>query len=120
MTLTEVVVASALLVVAVAPILQALTVAQTTGRIIDYKTQSLVLARGKLETIRAQCIHHYDVSFQEHSGQIEGSYLCNVHDDQDPDLRLVTVAVGYDADGNRELSDNEVYVTLGTYVARRQ
>ena len=119
MTLTEVVVASTLLVIAVVPILRALTVAQVTGRIIDNKTQSLILAQGKLETIRARSIHHYEDAFAEDSTQLTGSYLCNVTDDQDPDLRLVTVSVGYDADADGDLSQAEEHVTLATYIARR-
>ena len=119
MTLTEMAVASALLVVAIVPILRALTIAQTSGRVIDHKTQSLILAQNKLETIRAQCLHHYDTSFQEDSGRITGAYLCDVADDQDEALRLVTVSVGFDADGDADLSEDEVHVTLATYIARR-
>lgn len=119
MTLTEVVVASTLLVVAAVPILRALTIAQATGRIIDNKTQSLILAQSKLETIRARSIHHYDDSFAEDSAQVLGSYLCSVTDDQDSDLRLVAVSVGYDADADGDLSEAEVHATLATYIARR-
>lgn len=119
MTLTEVVVASVLLVVAVVPILRALTIAEVTARIVEYKTQSLILAQGKLDRIRAQSVHHYDDSFQEDDGVLSGSYLCNVTDDRDSDLRLVTVSVGYDDDGNGTLSDDETHVTLPTYIARR-
>ena len=108
MTLTEVVVASTLLVVAVVPILRALTIAQVTGRVVDNKTQALILAQGKLEAIRARSIHHYDESFAEDSAPITGSYLCDVTDDQDSDLRLVTVSVGYDEDGDGNLSHSEV------------
>ena len=118
MTLTEVVVASVLLVVAVVPVLRALTIAEVTGRIVEYKTQSLILARGKLDRIRAQSIYHYDDSFQEDDGALTGSYLCNVTDDRDSDLRLVTVSVGFDADGDGRLSDDEVHVTLATYIAK--
>ncbi len=118
-TLTEVVVASSLLVIAVVPILRALTIAQVTGRIIDNKTQSLILSQGKLDRIRAESIYHYDSSFQESNSTITGSYLCNVTDDQDPDLRLVTVSVGLDANDDSTLSSDEVDVTLVAYIARR-
>lgn len=118
MTLTEVVVASTILVVAVVPILRALTIAQMTGTKIERKTQSAILAQSKLDQIRARCVHHYTDSFDESSATLMGSYLCNVVDEQDPELRLVTVAVGYDADADGRLSDDEVEVRLTTYIAR--
>jgi len=120
MTLTEVVVSSALLVVALVPALRALTTAHVAGTQIERKTQSLILAQSKLDEIRARSIHHYDTSFQERSLTLAGAYLCDVTDDQDPDLRLVTVSVGYDDDTNGRLSEEETEVTLTTYVARRQ
>ncbi len=118
-TLTEVVVASTLLAVAVIPLLRALTVAQATGAIVERKTQSLILAQGTLEEIRARALHHYESSFHKDSEALVGAYLCNVTDDQNPNVRQVTVAVGYDVNANGRLSADEVEVTLATYVARR-
>lgn len=118
MTLTEVVVASTVLVVAVVPILRALTVAQLTGTIIERKTHSLILAQSKLDELRARCVHHYDDSFGQTSEVLSGAYLCDTTDDANPDLRLVTVSVGYDVDTNGRLSDTEVEVRLTTYIAR--
>lgn len=118
-TLTEVVVAAALLAVAVVPVLRALTVAQATGTIVERKTQSLILAQGTLDEIRARAFHHYDRSFRKDSESLVGAYLCRVTDDQHPNRRLVTVAVGYDVDSNGHLSAKEVNVTLATYIAKR-
>lgn len=118
-TLTEVVVASALLIAALVPTLRALTAAQITGTRIEQKTQAVILAQSKLDEIRAQSIHHYGRSFAENSGDLLGSYLCNVSDDNDPDLRLVSVSVGCDEDGDRRLSAAEIGITLTTYIARR-
>ena len=118
-TLTEVVVAATLLAVAVVPLLRALAVAQATGTIVERKTQSLILAQGRLEEIRARALHHYETSFREESERLVGAFLCTVTDDQHPNLRLVTVAVGYDADSNGRLSAEEVDVTLATHIARR-
>jgi len=120
MTLTEVVVSSALLVVALVPALRALTAAHVAGTEIERKTRSLILAQSKLDEIRARSIHHYDTSFYERSRTLAGAYLCDVTDDQGPDLRLVTVSVGYDDDTNGHLSEEETAVTLTTYVARRR
>lgn len=119
-TLTEVVVGSALLIVAVIPALRAVTIAQMTGTQIEQKTQSLILAQSKLDEIRAKSIHHYTTFFGERSGALIRPYLCNVTDDADPDLRLVTVSVGDDGDGNGRLSAEETEVTLATYIARRR
>jgi hypothetical protein len=120
MTLTEVVVSSVLLAAALIPTLRALTGAHVTGARIEQKTQSLILAQSKLDEIRARSIHHYATSFDGQSLVLTGSYLCNVTDDQDPDLRLVTVSVGYDDDMDGHLSEEETEVALTTYIARRQ
>ena len=120
MTFTEVIVASSLLLVAIVPILKALTTAQATGRIIEWRTRSLALAEGRLDEIRALCIRHYDESFDESSAPLGGSYLCNVVDDEGSNLRQVSVSVGFDRNGDGSLGGSEVEVTLATYVARRE
>jgi len=118
-TLTEVVVASGLLIVAIVPILKALTTAHTTGRIIERRTQSLMLAQGELDQIKAESIYYYDRSYAQSSTALGGAYLCTIEDDVDPNLRTVSVSVGYDHDGNSNLASDEVEVTLTTYIARR-
>jgi prepilin-type N-terminal cleavage/methylation domain-containing protein len=120
MTFIEVIVASTLLAVAMVPILKCLTTAQATSRIIEWRSRSLALAEGKLDEIRARCIHNYDDSFDEQSASLAGSYLCTVDDDGATDLRLVSVSVGFDKNGDGSLSDEEIQVTLTTYVARRE
>jgi type II secretory pathway component PulJ len=119
-TLTEVVVASTLLAVAIVPLLRALTVAQTTSTVIERKTQCLILAEATLEEIRAKALHHYESSFGKDSEKLVGAYLCHVTDDQNPTLRLVTVAVGCDVNSNGDLSTDEVEAILATYIAKRQ
>ncbi len=119
-TLTEVVVASGLLIVAIVPILKALTTAHTTGRIIERRTQSLMLAQGELDRIKAESIYYYGRSFAQSSSPLDDAYLCTVTDDTDsPNLRTISVSVGYDHDGNSNLASDEVEVTLTTYIARR-
>ena len=119
MTLTEVVVGSALLVLAVVPLLRALATAQRVGVTVEQKTQSLILAEAKLEELRARSIHHYDSSFNEASQALAESYLCTVADDSDPTLRLVTVSVGHDANADGYLAETEIAVCLSSYLARR-
>ena len=119
-TLTEVVVGSALLIAAVAPMLRALTIAQRTGTVIARKTKCLILAQAKLDEVRAKSIHHYTSSYSDESIALGDSYLCTIPDDEDPILRLVTVSVGCDANTDGHLEQSELGVGLGTYLARRQ
>jgi len=120
LTLTEVIVASALLIVAVVPILKALTSAQVTTRIIEQKTRSLILAQAKLDDIKARSIYNYAGSFVEDNTALDGGYLCQVVDSaKGTDLRQIVVSVGYDLNGNGSLQSEEVHVTLSTLLARR-
>lgn len=119
-TLTEVVVASALLIIAIVPILKALTGAQVTSTIIERKTRSLTLAQAKLDEIRARSIYNYSSNFVETSTSLDGPYLCSVVDTTvSSNLRTIEISVGYDLNNNNELEADEVEVTLATLVARR-
>jgi len=119
-TLTEVVVASGLLVVAMIPILKALTSAHVVGSIIEHKTRSLTLAQSKLDDIRARSIYNYSSTFAETSASLDGLYLCTVTDSgSSTELRTVAVSVGYDSNTNNTLDSDETEVTLTTRLARR-
>jgi Tfp pilus assembly protein PilV len=121
-TLTEVVVASSLLIVAIVPILKALTIAHVSTTSIEYKTRSLTLAQAKLDEIKARSIYNYTndgASFAENNTSLDGSYLCNVADDSADPLKTITVSVGYDEDEDNTLAAGEIEVTLTTLLARR-
>jgi len=119
-TLTEVVVASALLIIAIVPILKALTSAHVTAAVIERRTRSLTLAQAKLDEIKARSVYNYNSSFAEANTSLDGLYLCKVVDSgQGTDLRTITVSVGYDLDGNGILNITEIEVTLVTLVAKR-
>jgi len=118
-TLTEVVMASALLIVAMVPILKGLTAAHIGTINIERKSRSLILAQAKLDDIKARSIYHYSSSFVEDNNSLEGSYLCNVADSAADPLRTITVSVGFDANGNGSLGSDEIDVTLSTQLARR-
>jgi len=119
-TITEVVVASALLIVAIVPILKGLTAAGLNTTIIEHKTRSLALARAKLDEIRARTIYDYAGTFTENDASLDGSYLCNVTDTgSGSDLRTIAVSVGYDIDADSDLSNDEIEVTLTTLIAKR-
>ena len=119
-TLTEVVTASALLAIAIVPILKGLTSAHLGTKIIERKTHSLALAQGKLDKIKARSVYYYTETFTEDDLSLDGSYLCNVADTSaGSNLRKIMVSVGYDLNDDNVLSDDEILVTLGTLVARR-
>jgi hypothetical protein len=118
-TLTEVVVASTLLVISIAPLLKALTLAQVEDRAIERKSWSLLLAQRELEWLRARSFHSYDACYRVRSKAVGEGYLCTATDDEDPDLKTVAVSVGLDQDGDGVLSPREVEVTLSTRLARR-
>jgi len=119
-TLIEVVMASVLLIVALVPILKALTATHVSTFAIEQKTRSLMLAQAKLDQIKADSIYHYDDDFTENSSSLGNSYLCNVDDvSAGSNLRTITVDVGYDFNENGSLETDEVDVSLATQMARR-
>jgi len=118
-TLTEAVVASAVLLIGIVPLLKALAITHVMDRAIERKSWSLMLAQRELERIRAHCLYHYDESYRASSQVIRDGYLCTVTDDRDPALRTVTVSVGLDRNTDSVLSEEEVEVCLSTRVARR-
>ncbi len=121
-TLTEVIVASALLIIAMVPILRALTSAHASSTSIEYKTRGLALAQAKLDDIKARSTYDYTnggASFAESNTSLDGSYLCNVPDDAAYPLKTITVSVGYDDNEDSTLDSGEVEVTLATYLVNR-
>ncbi len=120
-SLTEVVVATALLLISIVPILRALTVSQASSRVIEQKSRSLTLAQAGLDEIRAQCIHDFPPHSQGSRRVIDSYYdmVTAVDDASNPDLEIVTVSVGYDDNENGQLGSDEVLVTLTSAVARR-
>jgi Tfp pilus assembly protein PilV len=118
----EVALASALLVVAMVPILKNLTRAHKMSFEIEKKTISLVLAQGKLDEIKARSIYNFGLSgsFTQNNVSLGNSYFCNIDDTTaDTDLKQITVSAGYDGDGSSTLSSDEIEVTLTTCIARR-
>ena len=115
----EIAMACVLLVVAMVPILRALTKAHMFSSAIERKTHSLALAQGKLDEIKARSIYHYSDSFAASDMALGDSFLCDISDDEDASLRTVAVTVGYDIDGDGVLGSGEAEVALTSYIARR-
>jgi Tfp pilus assembly protein PilV len=119
-TLTEVVVASALLIIAVVPILKALTNSYLSTVTIERGTRCLILAQAKLDEIKARSIYHYNSSYTENNTSLDGSYLCNVSDTgSGSDLRTITVSVGFDLNGDSTLASDEIEIAISTRLTRR-
>ena len=120
LTLSEVIVASALLIVGIVPILKGLTAANLQTSVVDRKTTSLVLARNKLNEIQANSVYNWGNSFTENNNVVYGKYLCNVADSSVSEiLRDVSVSVGFDLDDDNKLDSEEVEIDLKTLLARR-
>ena len=119
-TLTEVIIATSLLIIAIVPILKALTSAQVTSAIIERRTRSLTLAQAKLDEIKARSVYDYSSTYTETSTPLNGSYLCNVTDTSvGAELRDIEISVGDDLNGNSTLEANEIEITLTTLIANR-
>lgn len=119
-TLTEVVVASSLLIVAIVPILRALTAAHLNSAIIERKTRCLSLAQAKLDEIKARSIYNYTDNFAATDEVLEDYYLADITDSAvSSDLRKITIAIGHDTDDDTLLEEDEIHVTLETYLAKR-
>jgi len=122
LSIIEVVFASALLIIAMIPILKSLSTAHADAVKIEHKSRSLLIAQAKLDNIKARSIYNYTnsgSSFAESNTSLDGSYLCNVTDDSDDSLKTITVSVGFDLNDDAALSSGEVDITLTTLLARR-
>ena len=119
-TLTETIVASILLATALVPCMKALTAANTFTTTIERKTRALMLAREKMEYIRAKTIYSYATYYGTNSTSMGNSYFCSVTDTAaGSDIRRIKVCVGFDQDQNNSLSTSETLVTLESLIARR-
>ena len=113
--------ASSLLVLAMVPILRALTQAHLVSVAIERRTKCLTLAQTKLDDVKAKSIYNWvGLPFSETNTSLDGDYLCTVQDTAaGTDLKNISVEVGYDSSGNGQLGADEVEIELVTYVARR-
>jgi Tfp pilus assembly protein PilV len=120
LTLTEVVIASAILIIGIVPVLKGLTSANLGTTIIEQKSRSLILAQAKLDEIKARSVYHYSQSYSQSNMLIESSYLCNITDTTvSSNLRKIIVQVGFDYNNNDVLDSDEIDISLATYIAKR-
>lgn len=120
LTLSEVVVAAALLLIALVPILKGLTQANLNSAIIERRTQSLCLAQAKLNKIQARSIYNFDSIASQNNEVLNGSYICNTTvSSVNSNLKAITVSIGPDINSNGSLDGGETEITLQTQIARR-
>ncbi len=126
-TLTEVVVASSLLIMAMVPILKGLTSVHLTASLVEQRTKSLDYAQTILEDIKVRSVYDFTGNYNEINKEVadvidgvDESYLyTSTSVAMGADLRRMTVVTGYDKDDNGALQPAEVLVTLDTLIAKR-
>jgi Tfp pilus assembly protein PilV len=118
-TLTEVIVAAVLLLIALVPILQALTQANMNSTIIERRTQSLCLAQAKINQLQAQSTYNFAGIATLNNEVLSGSYLGNTTVTTSGTLKTIKVDVGLDRNANGTLGSDEVEITLQTQIAQR-
>ncbi|OQA02617.1 MAG: hypothetical protein BWY69_00971 [Planctomycetes bacterium ADurb.Bin401] len=119
-TLPEVLVASALLVLAIVPILKVLAQINMNTVVVERKTKSLSLAKMKVNQLHAKSIKNFNDDFSETNLVLDNSYLCNISNQfVNSNLKAVSVSVGMDRNGSGTLEGGEIEITLQTQLARR-
>ena len=117
LTLLEVVLASALLVAAAVPILNAATRAVTLAQEIDWRTRAAFLAQREMENVLAVAAENYGQDFTRNSADLGDRYRVTVQQSVLTVLKKrISVRVGRDKNGNAILDDSEVLATMGTIV----
>jgi Tfp pilus assembly protein PilV len=119
LTLPEVIVAASLLLIALVPILKALTQVNMNAVTIERKTQCLCLAQAKLNKIQADSIYNFAGAVTLNNEVLSGSYLCNTTVTTSGTLKTVKVDVGLDLNSDSVLAAGEIVITLQTQVAQR-
>jgi prepilin-type N-terminal cleavage/methylation domain-containing protein len=119
-TLPEVIVASALLIIAMVPILKALAQVNANTVLIERRTKSLSLAKMQINELQAKSIYNFDKTKSQNNLSLEDSYLCNITSQSvNNNLKAVTVSVGMDKNQNGILTGDEVEISIKTQIARR-
>jgi len=119
-TLSEIIVASALLIIAMVPILKALTQIHVNSMVINRRTQSLCLAKMKINQLQAKSIYNFDDIVSENNLSLGDSYLGNITNETvNSNLKTITVSVGMDRNSSGALDGSEIEITLKTRIARR-
>ena len=117
LTLLELVLASALLVAAAIPIVNASGRAVNIAQDIERRTQATFLAQGEMENAMALAAENFGLDLSKNSANLGNGYLATVQQTTVGLKKTVTVKVGYDKAGDGVLSSSEVLVSFVTIIA---
>jgi len=118
MTLTEVLVASALLGVALVPVFEALSRGMGLARAIEWRSRAVFLAEQEMERITNENAENFNKSVAVASKDLGGGFLATIEEGSKTSLaKTVSVRVGKDTSGDGTLATSEVLATLVTRVA---
>jgi len=87
---------------------------------IERKAKSTLLAEAELEKIKNHLRNSFDTDFTAWSNNLADNYLAGrTCTDVSATLKIITVSVGYDANKNGSLGQDEIAITLRTQYALR-
>lgn len=119
MTLTEVLMAMAILAFALTPVLKALTQAHRGGTRLDQKSTSWLLAQSQIEELRARGATDWASSWSAADKPLKDGYRCTITDSGPTgDRRTVRIRAGYDADMDGRLDSSEISADMSFLIAR--
>lgn len=117
LTLVELVLASALLAVAAAPVLNALGHGLLLAQQIERRTRATFLAQQRMEQVLADAADNYNQNFTRINESLGGGYYVTVRQAAAGAItKNITVEVGRDTSGNGLLDASEVLVAIATSV----
>ncbi len=119
MTLVEVLLASALLVIAIVPLFGVLTGGLEMAQEVERRTTATLLAQKEIETAVALAEEDDAADLAKTNADLGGGYLAHVEENDSGIVTKIGVVVGWDADGSGTLSDSEVLVGFATMAAYR-
>jgi len=118
LSLLELVLASALLVAAAVPILNAAGRAVAAAQEIEWRTRATFLAQQEMENVLGLAAENFGRDFTRNSADLGEGYRVTVQQSLLEALKkTILVKVGRDENASAILDNGEVLVTLGTIVA---
>lgn len=127
-TILEILVSIAILSITIIPLVGLFSTAVVIHAQREQQTRTAFLAQLRLEEVKQKATYDFstDYSIPETSGGDPGGfsapddkYKYTIIDDNDTDLREITIQVWYDENDDNTVDPDEQNVTLDTLVARR-